>query len=189
MWTCWCCNTLSWSYLPQSKLVNLAELLSIKLLKVLFPFHAPFPKTCWVLVFRPVDWFHKARGRVLIGMSFAYCGTSILFSVNHHFRMRYKFLWKGRHFQLCSHLLCCYWMYNRTVIFWLVNEPIFHLCLPKCCLIPLFYPVTHFTVHSCLDTPSVSTTWCLSCLCGHLASTVDLSFVQLCVHLKGYKCG
>lgn len=37
--------------------------------------------------------------------------------------------------------------------------------------------------------PGVSTTRCLSCLCGHVVFTVNISLVDLGLCLRGYKCG
>ena len=125
----------------------------------------PFPKMSWVAG----RWISSAGG---IGTNLhAVCifGTSILFSVSHHLRMSYTFLWKGGHFQLHSHLLCWAWHVAYIVgrsfsgwLMWLMSP--FSIHPPKGCLIPLFCAVTHFTVHFCLDTPSGSATQYLSSL-------------------------
>lgn len=116
-------------------------------------------------------------------MLFAYYGTSLLFSLNHHlmvFIKRYKFLKKGRNFQWFLNLL--WWAWHMECIIdqlfsdWLMSpfsiSSISHFLVAAEPYFTIQLPVLQYILAYIL---SVST------LSAHVVFIVDLSLICLCI--------
>ena len=199
MCTRWCCNTLSWSRFSQRMLVNLGWTSQHQIAQadIALPVPPTFSRNMLrsYLKFRPVDGYNtQEMGTNFSVLCLLWNFRIFPLAIISVWVYIFTKMWKFSVAFTSTLLSMTYWMHNISAIFWLVGGFIFHgkhPSLPRCCLTQSFYHITIHLLIYCLVylLPGVSTTRCLSCLCGHVIFTVNISLVDLGLCLRGYKCG